>query len=35
MDLDFSAEDDAFREQARDWLAAHVPAAGLPSLETA
>jgi alkylation response protein AidB-like acyl-CoA dehydrogenase len=35
MDLRFSPEDDAFREQARAWLTTHVPAAGLPSLETA
>ncbi|GGY59197.1 acyl-CoA dehydrogenase family protein [Streptomyces omiyaensis] len=35
MDLDFSAADDAFRAEARAWLAAHVPAAPLPSLETA
>ncbi|MGW7414259.1 acyl-CoA dehydrogenase family protein [Streptomyces sp. NPDC054863] len=34
MDLDFSAEQDAFRTEAREWLAAHVPAAPLPSLET-
>ncbi|MFF0743474.1 acyl-CoA dehydrogenase family protein [Streptomyces sp. NPDC004111] len=34
MDLDFSAAQDAFRAEARDWLAAHVPAAPLPSLET-
>jgi alkylation response protein AidB-like acyl-CoA dehydrogenase len=35
MDLRFSPEDDAFREQARAWLTTHVPTAGLPSLETA
>ncbi|MBA4866335.1 acyl-CoA dehydrogenase family protein [Streptomyces sp. PSKA54] len=35
MDLDFTTEQDAFRAEARDWLAAHVPAAPLPSLETA
>ncbi|GAA2100982.1 acyl-CoA dehydrogenase family protein [Streptomyces albiaxialis] len=35
MDLGFDAADDAFREEARDWLAAHVPPAPLPSLETA
>ncbi|MFI0978816.1 acyl-CoA dehydrogenase family protein [Streptomyces sp. NPDC021093] len=34
MDLDFSAEQNAFRTEAREWLAAHVPAAPLPSLET-
>lgn len=35
MDLDFTAGQDAFRAEARDWLRAHVPAAPLPSLETA
>ncbi|MFF8596503.1 acyl-CoA dehydrogenase family protein [Streptomyces sp. NPDC015220] len=35
MDLDFTAAQDAFRAEARDWLAAHVPPAPLPSLETA
>ncbi|MFF2777272.1 acyl-CoA dehydrogenase family protein [Streptomyces sp. NPDC058052] len=35
MDLDFSAADDAFRAEARAWLAAHVPTTPLPSLETA
>ncbi|MEV6955050.1 acyl-CoA dehydrogenase family protein [Streptomyces sp. NPDC051183] len=35
MDLTHSAEVEAFREQARAWLAAHVPATPLPSLETA
>ncbi|CAM5664673.1 acyl-CoA dehydrogenase [Streptomyces spiroverticillatus] len=34
MDLDFSAEQDAFRAEARAWLAANVPAEPLPSLET-
>jgi alkylation response protein AidB-like acyl-CoA dehydrogenase len=34
MDLDFSPEQDAFRAEARAWLAAHVPAVPLPSLET-
>ncbi|MEE1815960.1 acyl-CoA dehydrogenase family protein [Streptomyces sp. SP18ES09] len=34
MDLDFSAADDAFRAEARTWLAAHVPDSPLPSLET-
>ncbi|MFB6633756.1 acyl-CoA dehydrogenase family protein [Streptomyces sp. NPDC056362] len=34
MDLDFSAADDAFRAEARTWLAAHVPDTPLPSLET-
>ncbi|MFJ9038391.1 acyl-CoA dehydrogenase family protein [Streptomyces sp. NPDC102406] len=35
MDLTIDAADAAFREQARTWLAAHVPAEPLPSLETA
>lgn len=35
MDLDFDAADEVFRTEVRDWLAAHVPAAPLPSLETA
>ncbi|MFI8951021.1 acyl-CoA dehydrogenase family protein [Streptomyces sp. NPDC053750] len=35
MDLDFTAAEDTFRAEAREWLAAHVPAAPLPSLETA
>ena len=35
MDLDFTAAEDAFRAEARAWLAAHVPDAPLPSLETA
>ncbi|MFE4217948.1 acyl-CoA dehydrogenase family protein [Streptomyces sp. NPDC056844] len=35
MDLRLDAADEAFRREARDWLAAHVPAAPLPSLETA
>lgn len=35
MDLDFDAADEAFRTEVRDWLAAHVPATALPSLETA
>lgn len=34
MDLTIDPEDVAFRERARDWLAAHVPRAPLPSLET-
>ncbi|MER7991129.1 acyl-CoA dehydrogenase family protein [Streptomyces noursei] len=34
MDLDASAADAAFRAEARAWLAAHVPATPLPSLET-
>ncbi|MEV6162239.1 acyl-CoA dehydrogenase family protein [Streptomyces sp. NPDC052052] len=35
MDLDFSEADLAFRAEVRDWLAGHVPATPLPSLETA
>lgn len=35
MDLDRTAGEDAFRAEARDWLAAHVPRTPLPSLETA
>ncbi|MET9879679.1 acyl-CoA dehydrogenase family protein [Actinacidiphila glaucinigra] len=35
MDLDFTPEERLFRRQAREWLAAHVPAVPLPSLETA
>ncbi|MDJ0341853.1 acyl-CoA dehydrogenase family protein [Streptomyces sp. H10-C2] len=35
MDLDFTPGEDAFRAEARGWLAAHVPATPLPSLETA
>ncbi|MEU2787892.1 acyl-CoA dehydrogenase family protein [Streptomyces sp. NPDC007100] len=35
MDLELTAEDEEFRRKARDWLAAHVPAVPLPSLETA
>ncbi|QNS06794.1 acyl-CoA dehydrogenase family protein [Streptomyces xanthii] len=34
MNLDFTPEEDAFRAEARAWLAAHVPAEPLPSLET-
>ncbi|MCK7627115.1 acyl-CoA dehydrogenase family protein [Streptomyces sp. RS10V-4] len=34
MDLDASDADAAFRAEARAWLAAHVPATPLPSLET-
>lgn len=34
MDLNHAADVEAFRAEARDWLAAHVPAAPLPSLET-
>ncbi len=35
MDLAFTAAEDAFRTEVRAWLAEHVPAAPLPSLETA
>ncbi|OIJ69092.1 acyl-CoA dehydrogenase family protein [Streptomyces mangrovisoli] len=35
MDLTLSPADEEFRAEARAWLAAHVPAAPLPSLETA
>jgi alkylation response protein AidB-like acyl-CoA dehydrogenase len=35
MDLAFTQEEEAFRAEARAWLAAHVPDAPLPSLETA
>jgi alkylation response protein AidB-like acyl-CoA dehydrogenase len=36
MDLRFTPEQEAFRAEARAWLAAHAPAAGsLPSLDTA
>ncbi|MFJ9756211.1 acyl-CoA dehydrogenase family protein [Streptomyces sp. NPDC101149] len=34
MDLAHSPADEAFRAEARSWLAAHVPRAPLPSLET-
>ncbi|MFG2194057.1 acyl-CoA dehydrogenase family protein [Streptomyces sp. NPDC048639] len=34
MDLDFSPTEHAFRTDIRAWLAAHVPAEPLPSLET-
>ncbi|WP_067270389.1 acyl-CoA dehydrogenase family protein [Streptomyces jeddahensis] len=34
MDLEHTPEEDAFRKEARAWLAAHVPADPLPSLET-
>ncbi|MFI6683522.1 acyl-CoA dehydrogenase family protein [Streptomyces sp. NPDC050485] len=34
MDLDPTPDQEALRAEARDWLAAHVPAAPLPSLET-
>ncbi|MFG2992937.1 acyl-CoA dehydrogenase family protein [Streptomyces sp. NPDC048257] len=35
MDLTQTADVEAFRAEARDWLRAHVPARPLPSLETA
>ncbi|WP_189095255.1 acyl-CoA dehydrogenase family protein [Streptomyces kronopolitis] len=35
MDLEFTAAEREFRDEARSWLARHVPAAPLPSLETA
>ncbi|MFD8543280.1 acyl-CoA dehydrogenase family protein [Streptomyces sp. NPDC059649] len=35
MDLVFTAAEEAFRAEARAWLAAHVPPVPLPSLETA
>ncbi|MGY6022354.1 acyl-CoA dehydrogenase family protein [Streptomyces spinosirectus] len=35
MELAFTQEEEAFRAEARDWLAAHVPGSALPSLETA
>jgi alkylation response protein AidB-like acyl-CoA dehydrogenase len=35
MELTFTAEQDAFRAEARAWLAAHVPKAPLPSMDTA
>ncbi|MFI9774997.1 acyl-CoA dehydrogenase family protein [Streptomyces sp. NPDC051956] len=34
MDLDFTPAEDAFRAEAREWLAGHVPDEPLPSLET-
>ncbi|MFD5270985.1 acyl-CoA dehydrogenase family protein [Streptomyces sp. NPDC058335] len=34
MDLGFTRDEEAFRAEARAWLAAHVPAAPPPSLET-
>ncbi|MEU2561143.1 acyl-CoA dehydrogenase family protein [Streptomyces longispororuber] len=34
MDLDFTPREEEFRLRARAWLAAHVPRAPLPSLET-
>jgi len=34
MDLTFTPEEDAFRQEARAWLQAHVPAEPLPSMDT-
>ncbi|MGX1671948.1 acyl-CoA dehydrogenase family protein [Streptomyces sp. NPDC055400] len=34
MDLDFTPAEGAFRAEAREWLAGHVPGEPLPSLET-
>ena len=35
MDLTYNGDQEAFRAEARAWLAAHVPAKPLPSLDTA
>ncbi|WP_433854719.1 acyl-CoA dehydrogenase family protein [Streptomyces kronopolitis] len=35
MDLEFTAAEREFRDEARSWLTRHVPAVPLPSLETA
>ena len=35
MDLDLSGDELAFRDEAREWLAANVPAEPLPSMDTA
>ena len=35
MDLELSGSERAFRDEARAWLAAHVPAGPLPSMDTA
>jgi alkylation response protein AidB-like acyl-CoA dehydrogenase len=35
MDLDLSEAEEAFRAEAREWLAANVPAEPLPSMDTA
>ncbi|WP_203335651.1 acyl-CoA dehydrogenase family protein [Nocardioides limicola] len=34
MDLDLTPDEVAFRDEARDWLARHVPATPLPSMDT-
>ena len=34
MDLDLSDAEQAFRAEARAWLAEHVPAEPLPSMDT-
>ena len=35
MDLSYTAEEEVFRGEARDWLAANVPAEALASFDTA
>jgi len=35
MDLTFTAKEEAFRQEARTWLEAHVPRPPLPSMDTA
>ena len=35
MDLELSESELAFRDEARAWLAAHVPSTPLPSMDTA
>jgi alkylation response protein AidB-like acyl-CoA dehydrogenase len=35
VDLDFTPQQEAFRREAREWLAAHVPATRLASMDTA
>ncbi|WP_112468940.1 acyl-CoA dehydrogenase family protein [Streptomyces triticisoli] len=35
MNLDFTGEETAFRQEARDWLRKNVPASPLPSMDTA
>jgi alkylation response protein AidB-like acyl-CoA dehydrogenase len=34
MDLSYTADESAFREEARAWLAEHVPSEPLPSFDT-